>query len=453
VRTRLKLFFERVEGSYWFVPSVMALAATGLAFGVVAVDTTLGADWLDRYTWVYANKPGGARALLGAIAGSMITVAGVVFSTTIAAVTYATSQFGPRLLTNFMHDRANQVVLGTFTATFLYCLLVLRTIRSADEDAGGAFVPHLGIIVGVLMAVASIGVLIYFVHHTPQSVHASHVAARIARELREHLEKRFPERLAAEAGDGRAVEDADWRRETAALVPAQRSGYLQHVDPVRLLKVAERHDLVVYLPLGPGAFVAEGTAVAAVAPADRLGPDVLEGLGEALVIGSERTPTQDTLFLVDELVEITGRALSPGINDPFTAITCLDWLFAAAVDLSRRHDPAARRYDEDGCLRVVAQPVTFVRVAEHAFEAAWPYVARDHNAALHALRGLARVGAALTEPADRACVRTLAGSLHTQATAVLAHHRPALDDALADVHRMLGTLPAAEHLDVLRRAG
>ncbi len=452
MKARITILTERIGGSYWFVPAVMAVAATLLAFGLVALDVRIGTNWIDRYAWAYANKPGGARALLAAIGGSMITVAGVVFSATLAAVTYATSQFGPRLLTNFMHDRANQVVLGTFTATFLYCLLVLRTIRSAEEDIGGAFVPHLAVFVGVLLAVASIGVLIFFVHHTPRSVHASHVAARIAKDLREGLATRYPARV-GDAGVP-ALPPAHFRPDDAAPILAGASGYVQHVDPEAVLALAQKHGLVVYLPLSPGVFVSEGTLLAAATPAAGVNDDARDALRAAFVLGTERTPVQDLLFLVDELAEISARALSPGVNDPFTAITCLDWLFAAALDLSRRTDPSAQRFDAAGTLRVVARSVTFARFVAHAFDAVWPYVSQDRNAALHALHGLARMGAALDPQenlADRAEVRRLARDLHAQACDAQPHARPALDAALQDAERLLGTPALSDVVAVLAR--
>lgn len=167
--TQLITYWEDIRSSFWFVPTLMAAASAVLAMCNIYLDHTLPESWRGN-GWIYSGGAEGARAVLSVIASSMITVAGVVFSITIVALTLASSQFGPRLLRTFMRDTANQVVLGTFIATFLYCLLVLRTIRGLDERE---FVPHLSVTVGVLLGVASLGVLIYFIHHVSVSIQAS----------------------------------------------------------------------------------------------------------------------------------------------------------------------------------------------------------------------------------------------------------------------------------------
>lgn len=158
----------------------MAAVAVALALVSVTVDDPV-TEWLAlNLGWRFTGGAEGASAVLGIIAGSMITIAGVVFSMTLVALSLTSSQLGPRLLRNFMSDTSTQVVLGTFIATFVYCLLVLRTIRRAEEVA---FVPHLSVSLGVLLAVAGVGVLIYFIHHVSVSIQANEVAARIGTEL------------------------------------------------------------------------------------------------------------------------------------------------------------------------------------------------------------------------------------------------------------------------------
>ena len=154
---RLLGLWERVRTSFWLVPALMALAAAALSYATVALDRRLGSEAMGTLGWVWSGGASGARSVLSTIAGSMATVAGVVFSVNIVALTLASSQFGPRLLRNFTRDLGNQLVLGTFIATFLYCLLVLRVVRSTDE---GSFVPELSVTCAVLLAVAGVGVLI-----------------------------------------------------------------------------------------------------------------------------------------------------------------------------------------------------------------------------------------------------------------------------------------------------
>ena len=188
MRARLQQLLYRVRGSYWFVPGVMAVAAILLSYVSVQLDRRYGDLWVAQYSWLVPNQPDGARALIATVAGSMITVAGVTFSLTILAVSYATSHFGPRLLDNFMQDRGNQVTLGMFVATFLYCLLVLRTVRSVPQSFDPAmsnqvFVPHLSVFLAVGLALASVAVLIYFIHHVPESIYISNVLHRISDQI------------------------------------------------------------------------------------------------------------------------------------------------------------------------------------------------------------------------------------------------------------------------------
>jgi uncharacterized membrane protein len=294
----------------------------------------------------------------------MITIAGVVFSLTLLTLSLASTQFGPRLLRNFMRDLANQAVLGSFVATFLYCLLVLRTIRHGDE---GAFVPHLSITVGVLLAVASIGVLIFFVHHVSSSIQVDQVIAGVFEELKVAIDRLFPDRLGEE--DERPLARLPERFEREAQeVRADADGYLQVIDGDRLLSLAGTRDLVVRLEHRPGHYLlARGVLARVLAPAP-LDDELERELREAFVLGPQRTPTQDVEFSVDQLVEIAVRALSPGVNDPFTAIRCVDRLGSALCRLAERAIPSPYRHDREGHLRVVAFPTAFRDLLAASFD-------------------------------------------------------------------------------------
>jgi len=184
-------YWEQLHSSFWFVPAILALGSTALALSAVALDEH-ATDVLRNWKWLYSGGAEGASAVLQTIAGSMITIAGVVFSMTLVALTLASAQFGPRLLRNFMRDTVNQLVLGTFVATFIYCLLVMRMIRHEDEVA---FVPHFSVTLGVVLALVSMAVLIYFIHHVSVSIQADEVVARVAKDLDEGMDRLFPEDL------------------------------------------------------------------------------------------------------------------------------------------------------------------------------------------------------------------------------------------------------------------
>jgi uncharacterized membrane protein len=399
---RLDIFklVESVRASYWFVPSVMAAIALVLGLFTVWLDAEPGSDWLSGLGWYQSVKPDGAHEVLSTIAGSMITVAGVVFSITIVALAYASSQYGPRVLTNFMSDRGNQVTLGTFIATFVYCLVVLRTIRGGDEE----FVPQLAVMVGLLFAFCSIGVLIYFIHHVPQSIHVNNVVARVGTQLIDGVEARFPafigdapdpeEEVKNPSEQAVAVLMAGERRDEVATVRSRTTGYIQAVDEEVLLAVTRDYDIVLRLHYRPGDYLHAGRALLEVWPAERLTDRAADELRAAYIVGNKRTPRGDLNFLIDELVEIAARALSTGVNDPYTANTCLDWLGAGASEIARRRIPEPQRADKDGTVRVIALPDSFAAYIDRAFAQMRQYVARDMNAALHTLRTLGEVAAA-----------------------------------------------------------
>ena len=344
----------------------MACLAMALALCAVAFDKAVGDDWLERLGWIYSGGADGASLLLGTVAGSMIAIAGTVFSMTLVALSLASSQLGPRLLRNFMRDTANQVVLGTFVATFVYCLLVLRTIRRADEVA---FVPHLSVTIGVLLAIVSIGVLIYFIHHVSVSIQADVVVARVSHELEDGIGKLFPGQLGkpgSELAPGGADLPAAFERE-ARPVGALEDGYLQLIDADALVVLASQEDLLLRLECQPGHYLVKGQVMVMVWPGERV-TEVLTGkLNDAFVLGNQRSTAQDVAFSFQQLVEIAVRALSPGINDPFTAIACVDRLGSALCRLARCEMPSPLRLDRHGRLRLLAFGPTFAEILDTAF--------------------------------------------------------------------------------------
>ncbi len=429
MQPRVLKLLENVRSSYWFVPTVMAVAALILGASIVYVDATIGSDWLDGLSWYQSNKPDGAQEVLSTIAGSAITVAGVVFSITIVSVSFAASQYGPRVLTNFMRDRGNQVTLGTFIATFLYCLIVLRTIRGGDE---GDFVPDLAIIVALILALCSIAVLIFFIHHVPRSIHVNSVVAGIGRQLITSLDERFPETIGR---SGKSPEDHEAAIPASlrdrVLGPASNvtpilspgTGYIEVIDDERLMEIASRSELVLRLQYQPGDYIHAGRSFALAWPGAQVADDDVKQLQDTFAVSTTRTPLQDTRFLVDELVEVGTRALSPGVNDPFTAITCLDWLGAALSEAARRKLPSPYRLDDGGHLRVIATPVTFDGYVERGLGQFRQYLATDKNACLHALLTIERVAAACV---DKEQIATLAAEVDGLCVAA----REALDGSL-----------------------
>lgn len=387
MKARLRYTAALLRDSYWFTPGLIMLGAVGLSVLMPAVDRRWGIEALREvpflYTWIYTGGPDGAGEVLSVIASSMITVAGVVFSITIVALSLASSQFGPRVLSSFMADRGNQIVLGTFVGTFLYSLLILRTIRG-DGAPGESVVPHLSVTVALLLAIASLCVLIYFIHHVSISIQAPHLVAVISAELHHSIAK-LPVKNRTEPVEAAAKEGTEalgTGDEEGGMVACPQTGYIEAIDYEGLIEMASRLDLKIRLDGRPGHYVIEGRPLAYVWPAAAVDERLARRVGGVAAIGSHRTAVQDMEFPVEQLVEIAVRALSPGINDPFTAMNCIDQLSAGLLDLARKELPPSRLVDADGEVRVlVTRPVTFDGVVRAAFEQIRQNAA--HHASVH----------------------------------------------------------------------
>ena len=361
MRTTLRNLWEKLTSSLWFVPALMTVAAVCAALASIRLDRSPLATG-----WAYGGGPEGAREVLSAIAASMITVAGVSFSVMIVALTLASQQFGPRLLRNFMRDTGNQIVLGTFIATFTFCLLVLRTIHSGDEE----FVPHVSVTIAIILALASLGVLIYFIHHAAVSIQAPELIATVSSDLTEGIERLFPEQLGAssEADDaGMGFQATSDLFTLARPIAANGNGYLQSVADDSLMTLAREHDLMIALKCRPGDFIIAGDELARVYPAERADEDTAQAVRSAFLCGTQRTHLQDLEFTLQQLVEVAVRALSPGINDPFTAMNCIDRITEGLCALACRSFPSSMRRDEDGRVRVIAAAPEFGALLDAAF--------------------------------------------------------------------------------------
>ena len=390
--------WQKLQASFWLVPALMALLSVGLATASTAVDNAVG-DWLAESGWFWGGEPAGAREMLTTIAGSMITVTGVTFSIVMVALTLAASQFGPRLLRSFMRDRGNQVVLGTFVSTFLFCLLVLRVVRDGGPDL---FVPHLSITIALALALASIGVLIYFIHHVAVSLQAENLAAAIAVEFRGIVRSVFPQELSdapPESASGAEL-PADFDQRSRS-VPAPHSGYIQTVQTESLVALARERDLVLQLHCSPGGFAIPGQVLLRAWPTERCDDRLLDELADKFVIGRHRTPTQDASYPMNQLGSIAVRALSPGINDPFTAHTCIDWLSEGLAEVSRRHIPSPFMFDSEGGLRLVAPPTTFEHLAAVAFDQIRDFGADHASVVRRLLESIAAVACSAVREDDR----------------------------------------------------
>lgn len=397
-------WLNKLRASLWLIPTCMAIAAIFLSLAVPYLDAFFSPEKIDSIRWLSNMGPEGAMTLLSTIAGSMITIAGVVFSITIVALTLASGQFGPRLLGNFLRDRGNQIVLGTFVATFLYCLLVLRTIH---VDPNG-YTPYWGTLAGLILAVCSLGVLIYFMHHIAVSIQAPNLIAAVYGELEEDLSRLFPEHLGSEGeneGSNSNIPHIMARIEKEGMdIRAQIGGYLQAVENRALMEIAQEQNLVIFLHYRPGHFITKDASLATVLALGPMADLVTHSINKQMICGTNRTQEQDIEFSVLQLVEVAVRALSPGINDPFTCINCIDHLSAILCQLSQRKFPSPFRYDKDGVLRIIAPSVTFEGVLNAAFNQIRQHGKENVAILICLLEGLGRIGETLEQDEDRKAI-------------------------------------------------
>jgi uncharacterized membrane protein len=358
---------EQLRTNLWFVPSVEVLGAIMLFAGTRAVDTAAYHGAFPLPPWVISGTADAARIILTTLAAAVITVIGVVFSIMIVTLTLASTQFGPRMLRTFIRDRGTQLTLGTFVATFVYATLTLVAIGPGDH---GDFVPHVSITVSIALVLVDLGVLIYFIHHVATSIQLPQVIASIARDLSQAIEAdsdrvetptHRPERGPT------AAELIQRMHQPGCVALASTSGYLQYIRHDALVRVAADLDAVIRLHYRPGHFLVQGHPLASVWPAQAAG-EVARQLTLAHITGPHRTLAQDVAFAVDQLVEIAIRALSPAVNDTFTAMTCVDWLGDGLCKIARRWQPEQIHRDAAGHIRLITAPVSYDRLIERAFD-------------------------------------------------------------------------------------
>ena len=345
----------------WLVP-VVEVAAAGVLFAATyGLDRAAFAGDFGLPGWLLSGSPDAARQILTAIAAAIITVVGVVFSIVIVALTLTSTQFGPRMLRNFIRDRGTQVTLGTFVATFVYAVLTLGAIG----QGGATFVPHISMTVTLALLVADLALLIYFLHHIAVQIQLPQVIAGIAADLAAAIE--------LQARSGAADSGSTAARLVAGLhgpggeVAAPRSGYLQYIQHRLLVRLAAELGVVIHLRYRPGHFLVQGHPYATVWPADAAS-QVERELARAHVTGPYRTLTQDVSFGIDQLVEIALRALSPAVNDTFTALTCIDWIGDNLCKVTGRWHPTRVYRDAAGLVRLITTETSYERLVQRSFE-------------------------------------------------------------------------------------
>ncbi|MCB0324779.1 MAG: DUF2254 domain-containing protein [Bdellovibrionales bacterium] len=362
MRAHLAKYWDLLRSSYWFLPAVMAIAATVAACLTLYIDLAGGTSANRVFADYAPTDAESAARVLTLIAGAMVTIISLVFSVVIVILTLASSQFGPRLLYTFMRQQGTQVALGVFVAVFIYSLLILSSFKMGPDIPP---VPALSTVIALVSAVVAIGVLIFFIHHMADSIQAPRVIAAVRHDL-------------AVAIDRYAAPQSEQPSSFPVLPPllapdvvrSNREGFLQACDFEGVLHLATQHDLLVRFRHRPGDFILRDAVLVEVQTANggALSDELRQSITTAFVFGSRRTVIQDVEFALSQLVEIAVRALSPGINDPFTACTCIDNLSGALAELARREMPRDVRSDEHGTPRLVLDQTDFAGFVDAAFD-------------------------------------------------------------------------------------
>ncbi|WP_298915970.1 DUF2254 domain-containing protein [uncultured Algimonas sp.] len=401
----------RLRASYYFIPALMGMAAVGLGVLTTLIDLRYQAEIRDILGWFFASTVTSARSVLTTIAGSMISVAAVTFSLTMVAVTTASGQYGPRLIGNFMRDRANQVTLGMFLATFLYCMVVLKSVSEEiviDSQSTVGLSPSLSVLVALILTVISVAVLIFFVHHIPETLNVGTITGKVSKGLIGQIELgRFPGGQDLETTNCEPLGNP-FDPDLTQTVRSPASGYIQAISLKGMMEWAEEEGYRLRLLKVPGDFVMESDGLVEVmaddsqaafdteAFRDEISPEIWS----FIATGRERTVHQNLLFLADELVEIASRALSPGVNDPFTAVNCIHWF--GHIGLAMINAPAAQDcvLDSSGTPRIWARSVGFESLCATLFGQSRQYICQDENAARETLEVLYHMKRRATEATE-----------------------------------------------------
>jgi uncharacterized membrane protein len=346
---RVRGLWRNLSQSLGFIPGLIVAGFAVLGIALVEIDAQIDLDGVEV---VFKGDGSAARTVLSVIAGSLITVAGLTFSTTMVVLQLASSQFSPRILRSFFGDRLTQITIGTYVGTFVYAILVLRAVGSFGDTG---FVPRLSVTVASLLGIAAIVLLIVFLHHVSKLVQVSHVTAKLAQSALARTDVLYPERYGAPAEDEEAEELlAAWHAEEAGQVLPSRPGFVQRVELDALMANlgddAERISIVVCA----GDLVATDMPIAETWPAAAAERWCGE-LRRAVTIADERDLDQDVGFGLRQLTDVALKAMSPGINDPMTAVTCIGYLRSILVRLAARAEPSRVRRADGRALTVVVR--------------------------------------------------------------------------------------------------
>ena len=413
--TSVKNLWYRISNSLWFVPACMMLGAALLSAVTITIDYTMDKETVGAWLLRDFNNPDAGRALLSIIAGSMITVAGVVFSITTLVLTLASQQFGPRVLRNYLADRGNQAVLGTFISTYLYSLLVVFTISKQ-------FVPQLSIVVAIVLGISSLVVLIYYINHVASIIQAAEVINAVSDDFQsgiERITRDMDEEAGIEDDESEDDESEDDESEDNGTFPmeiferahteghkitSEQFGYLQVIELEKLIEIASEHHTTIVFEFKPGDFITRNQELVKLYPIPEKSEEISSQINKCFLVGPSRTTEQDIVLPAMQLIQIALRGLSPALNDPYTAIICIDNLGAGLSMLADRRDSPRVFRDEYDLVRVIRPQNSFEEIMDIIFDDLRRYSIQQPTVLLHQLRVLRRLLTNTSNAKNRRCI-------------------------------------------------
>lgn len=438
----LRPIWGDLRSSFWFVPLLMVTGSIVLAATLIEVESAENARWLTQWPRLFGAGAEGARQMLATLAGSMMSVMGITFSMTLLALVLASTQYTSRILRNFMRSRVTQGTLGVFAGIFVYCLIVLRTIRGGETD----FVPSLAVFFAFILSLAGVVVLIYFIHHIALSIQASSIIASVAQETITSIDRLFPENPGCGAEEDectdqdrvlRSLDERTWYS-----VPANVSGYIQSVDYGALLHLARGGKTMLKMEHGVGSFFVQDTALVSLALTFPPDQKMISALNGAYSIGRHRTIEDDPAFGIRRIVDMALKALSPGVNDTSTAVMSVDYLTSILARLACQPFPLSHRYEEE-TLRVIAIVTTFEGLLAEAFDQIRGSAAGNVAVIARMLGAVHTIGSMTTNPHRRQALYQQFQSIAELAdrTIEATHDRARIQQRLAEVREKLHVSP------------
>jgi uncharacterized membrane protein len=422
LRFILRQFYYDTDRSLYARPALMLFVLAAIAVGLPAAEEHVPFMRLlgKRLTWAVPDEPAAVQVVLGTIAGSVMTVVSIVYSMLIVALSLASTQFSPRILVGFMRDRTSQRILGLFIGTFTYCLLVLRSTHTVPEP----FVPTTSVFGALLLALTCLGSLLYFVHHIALAIQANYIVDRIATETETLIDAALPDKPAPRI-DVPALPPA----KTGCVVRATQSGYVQLVAVDALASIAQTRGVTLHIVRHMGQFVPEGAQLAI--SNEPLDEEACVACRDAFDLGPIRTMQDDFEFGIRQIVDIALKAISPAVNDPSTAVTCIDHLSRLLGRIARRGDTEMVRLDESTQRLLVVLPVQgFSRAMDLAINQIRQYGKGDVAVLLRLARALTDIADLTEEPARKAVILRHAQMIRSVATPLSVDDRQELDRRL-----------------------